>query len=150
MEGHPRRKRRHGCQELTIAAAVLSAVLFLAAWRLSGIYPRLLSVFSLSIEAARAMTDASLDDDEKERLARRYALKMFRSFIEGTLRAVAVLALPAGALLILDALNLVEFREVAEVLTMWEVILGATAAALILWFVRRATRRTRADERSRE
>ena len=135
---------------MTIAAAVLSAVLFLAAWRLSGIYPRLLSVFSLSIEAARAMTDASLDDDEKERLARRYALKMFRSFIGVTLRAAVVLALPAAALLILDALNLVEFREVAEVLAMWEVILGATAAALILWFVRRATRRTGADDQSRE
>ena len=135
---------------MTIAAAVLSAALFLAAWRLSGIYPRLLSVFSLSIEAARAMTDASLDDDEKECLARRYALKMFRSFIGVTLRAAVVLALPAAALLILDALNLVEFREVAEVLAMWEVILGATAAALILWFVRRATRRTGADDQSRE
>lgn len=135
---------------MTIAAAVLSAALFLAAWRLSGIYPRLLSVFSLSREAARAMTDASLDDDDKERLARRYALKMFRSFIGVTLRAAVVLALPAAALLILDALNLVEFREVADVLTMWEVILGSTAAALVVWFVRRAARRTGSDERSRE
>lgn len=131
---------------MTIAAAVLSTALFLAAWRLSGIYPHLMSVFSLSREAARAMTDASLDDDQKERLARRYALKMFRCFVEVTLRAAVVLALPAGALLILDALNLVEFREVAEVLTRWEVILGATAAALIVWFVRRAVRRTGADE----
>lgn len=135
---------------MTIAAAVLSAALFLAAWRLSGIYPHLLRVFSLSIEAARAMTDASLDDDDKERLARQYAFKMLRSFVEVTLRAAAVLALPAAALLILDALNLVEFREVAEILAMWEVILGATAAALIVWFVRRAVRRTRADDQSRE
>ncbi len=131
---------------MTIAAAVLSAALFLAAWRLSGITPRLMSVFSLSREAARAMTDASLDDDEKERLARRYAFKMLRSFVEVTLRAAVVLALPAGALLILDALNLVEFREVIEILAMWEVILGATAAALVVWFVRRA----RADDQSRE
>lgn len=135
---------------MTIAAAVLSAALFLAAWRLSGITPRLLSVFSLSREAARAMTDASLDDDEKERLARRYALEMLRSFVEVTLRAAVVLALPAAALLILDALNLVEFREVIDILAMWEVILGATAAALIVWFVRRAVRRTGADEQSRE
>lgn len=131
---------------MTIAAAVLSAALFLAAWRLSGITPRLMSVFSLSREAARAMTNASLDDDQKERLARRYALKMFRCFVGVTLRAAAVLALPAGALLILDALNLVEFREVIEILAMWEVILGATAAALVVWFVRRAARRARADD----
>lgn len=131
---------------MTIAAAVLSAALFLAAWRLSGITPRLMSVFSLSREAARAMTDASLDDDQKERLARRYAFKMIRSFVEVTLRAAVVLALPAGALLILDALNLVEFREVFEFLAMWEVILGATAAALVVWFIRRAARRTGADE----
>lgn len=135
---------------MTIAAAVLSAVLFLAAWRLSGIYPHLLRVFSLSIEAARAMTDASLDDDEKERLARQYAFKMLRRFVEVTLRAVAVLALPAAALLILDALNLVEFREVAEILAMWEVILGSTAAAMIVWFIRRVARRTGSEEQSRE
>lgn len=135
---------------MTIAAAVLSAALFLAAWRFSGIYPRLLSVFSLSREAARAMTDASLDDDQKERLARRYAFKMLRSFLEVTLRAAAILALPAVALLILDALNLVEFREVVDILTMWEVILGATAAALIVWFVLRVARRAGTDEQSRE
>lgn len=131
---------------MTIAAAVLSAALFLAAWRLSGITPRLLSVFSLSREAARAMTDASLDDDEKERLARRYTFKMLRSFVEVTLRAAVVLALPAGAVLILDTLNLVEFREVIELLAMWEVILGATAVALIVWFVRRTVWRTGTDE----
>ena len=135
---------------MTIAAAVLSAVLFLAAWRFSGIYPHLLSVFSLSREAARAMTDASLDDDEKERLARRYAFKMLRSFLEVTLRAAAILALPAVALLILDALNIVEFREVVDILTMWEVILGATAAALIVWFLLRVARRAGTDEQSRE
>lgn len=150
MEVRPRREREHGCKELTVAAAVLSAALFLVAWRLSGIYPRLLSVFSLSREAARAMMDASLDDDQKERLARRYALKMLRCFVEVTLRTAVVLALPVGALLILDALDVVEFREVAEVLAMWEVILGSTAAALIVWFVRRATRRTGADDQSRE
>lgn len=150
MEGRPRREREHGCKELTVAAAVLSAALFLAAWRLSGIYPRLLSVFSLSREAARAMMDASLDDDQKERLARRYALEMFGGFLGVTFRAAVVLAPPVGALLILDALDVVEFREVAEVLAMWEVILGSTAAALIVWFVRRATRRTGADDQSRE
>ena len=133
---------------MTVAAAVLSAALFLAAWRLSGIYPRLLSVFSLSREAARAMMDASLDDDQKERLARRYALKMLRCFVEVTLRAAVVLAPPLGALLILDALDVVEFRSVAELLARWEVILGAAAAALIVWLAQRAVRGP--DRRSRE
>ena len=133
---------------MTVAAAVLSAALFLAAWRLSGIYPRLLSVFSLSREAARAMMDASLDDDQKERLARRYALEMFGGFLGVTFRAAVVLAPPLGALLILDALDVVEFRSVAELLARWEVILGATAAALIVWLAQRAVRGP--DRRSRE
>ena len=148
MEVRPRREREHGCKELTVAAAVLSAALFLVAWRLSGIYPRLLSVFSLSREAARAMMDASLDDDQKERLARRYALEMFGGFLGVTFRAAVVLAPPVGALLILDALDVVEFRSVAELLARWEVILGATVAALIVWLAQRALHGP--DGRSRE
>ena len=135
---------------MTVAAALLSAVLFLAAWRLSGIYPCVLSVLSLSREAARAMMDASLDDDQKERLARRYALEMFGGFLGVTLRAVVVLAPPVGALLILDALNIVGFRSVAELMARWEVIVGSTAAALIAWLVQRAMRRLSPDGRPRE
>lgn len=116
-------------------------MLFLVAWRLSGIYPCVLSVLSLSREATRAMMDASLDDDEKERLARRYGLEMFRGFIVLTLRSAVVLALPVGTLLILDALNVVEFRSVTELLARWEVIVGATAVALIVWLGQRTMRR---------
>ena len=94
------------------------------------------------------MMDASLDDDQKERLARRYALEMFGGFLGVTFRSAVVLAPPVGALLILDALDVVEFRSVAELLARWEVILGATVSALIVWLAQRVVRGP--DGRSRE
>lgn len=126
---------------MTLAAAIILAALFLLGWQLAGIYPRSAALLRLFRDAIATLRDPTRDDLEKERMARQHGLKMLAGCARLTARTIAVIAVSALALLLMDAAGLVEYRSVIALLSQWWFIAITAAAATALWFIQRRRRR---------
>ena len=126
---------------MNLAIAILLAALFLLGWQLAGVYPRSIALLRTFRDAIAIMQDAARDDLEKERLTRQYGIAMLLGCARLTALAIAVIAAPALALLLLDAAGLVEYRPVIALLGQWWFIAATAAVATALWFIQRQRRR---------
>lgn len=127
---------------MTIVAVILACGVFLAALRVSRIYPVTLDVVAVLRKASEVIRNDDLGDDEKERLARQYAVHLLKRFVHITFLCAAILAMPLLVLLALDALKIVPFQEATALLLRWQVIIGTTGIALSIWVVRHVIRRS--------
>ena len=122
---------------MTLSIASLLAALFLLGWQLSGIYRRSAALLRTFRDAIALLRDAARDDLEKERLARQYGIAMLGGFVRLAALILAVVGIPALALLGMDAAGLVEYRAVVALMSQWWFILTVGAGAVGLWFLRR-------------
>ncbi len=122
---------------MTLSIAILLATLFLLGWQLSGIYRRSAALLRTFCDAVAILRDAARDDLEKERLARQYGIAMLGGFVRLSALILAVVGIPALALLGMDAAGLVEYRAVVALMGRWWFILTVGAGAVGLWFLRR-------------
>jgi hypothetical protein len=83
-------------------------------------------VFRLVKSSLAVLRNPSLEDDAKESALRSYARRLFLLFLLLTLGAALALALPAGMIWILDALQVVSLRSVIDVTLSWQFLLGTT------------------------
>ena len=123
---------------MNILAALLTLGLFCAAVVILRLYPATLAVVALCRKAQTLLTDPALGDDEKERLARRYSVRLLVQFARLTLLGTVAFSVPILLLLALDALDAVSFSAVVALLTRWEIVAGATAALAVMWLIKHA------------
>ena len=121
---------------LAVALATMAA--FVAAFHYSGLIGRARSAVATVSQTVAVISEKSLDDDEKERLVQRAALRMFGQFAPITVTAAAVLLVPGAVIWIGDLIGLASVTAVSSFLLSWEVILGATGLILAgVWLARR-------------
>ena len=121
---------------MTLAAVVLASAAFLVALRLSRLERFAVDALASFRHAVAAMRNDTLADDEKERIVQQSAVRLIKHFATITLIGAAVLAAPVGVLLALDALGVASFQAAIDLSLRWEVIVGASVAAVVVWLVR--------------
>ncbi len=111
---------------------------FVAVFHVSGLVARALVALTVARETMAVISDKSLDDEEKEPLVQRAALRLFGQFGLITLTAIVLLAVPGVVMWGGDLIGLAPLAAVSDFLLSWEVIIGATVAILAaVWLVRR-------------
>ena len=121
-----------------LVVGLVAIAAFVAVFHVSGLVARALAALTVAREAMAVIADKTLDDEEKEPLVQRAALRLFGQFGLITLTAIVVLAVPGVAMWGGDLIGLAPFAAVSDFLLSWEVIIGATVAILAaVWLVRR-------------
>lgn len=122
---------------MTLAAVVLAGVAFLVALRLSRLERFAVDALASFRNAMAAMRNDALADDEKERIVQQAAVRLMRYFATITLISAAVLAAPVGVLLAFDALGVASIQATLDLSLRWDVIVGASVAAVVVWLILR-------------
>jgi len=123
---------------MALAGAIFLVVGFVALVRIFGLVRKCNEVLDLARASLAVMRNPSLDDSHKERALQSHATRLFSLFLLLTAGAGLALALPAGMIWILDALEVVSLRAVLEVTLSWQFLLGSTLVGVAAW---RMTRR---------
>ncbi len=111
---------------------------FFGAFHVSGLVARARAVFVLTSQTMAVISEKTLDDEEKERLVQRAALRLFGQFALITMTAIVVLAVAGVVMWIGDLIGVAPFAAVSDLLLSWEVIIGATVLILAtIWLVNR-------------
>ena len=113
-----------------LAVGLVSVAAFVAAFRVSGLATRVRGAVMVASQAMSVIAEKTLDDDEKQRLARRAALQLFGQFFLITLTAILVLAVPGVVIWAADLIGIAPFGAVTALLLSWEIIIGATVLIL--------------------
>ncbi len=102
---------------------------------------RLAEVSSKVIEGSRnalsVLSDVTLSDDAKETAMQQLAGQLLRSFLLILVAGTAAIFLPLGFVRVLDALNLLAFREVLELAISWPFLLLSLLGGGFLWWALR-------------
>ncbi len=121
---------------LIVGLAAIAA--FVAVFHVSGLVARALAALTVARETMAVIAYKTLDDEEKEPLVQRAALRLFGEFGLITLTAIVVFAVPGLVMWGGDLIGLAPFAAVFDFLLSWEVSIGATVAILVaLWQVSR-------------
>ncbi len=121
---------------LIVGLAAIAA--FVAVFHVSGLVARALAALTVARETMTVIADKTLDDEEKEPLVQRAALRLFGQFGVITLTAIVLLVVPGVVMWGGDLIGLAPFAAVSHFLLSWEVIIGATVAILAaVWLVKR-------------
>lgn len=124
---------------LAVALATMGA--FLVTFHFSGLIGRARSAVTTVSNTVAVISEKTLDDEEKERLVQRAALRMFAQFGLIIVTAGVVLLVPGVVIWIGDLVGLAPVAEVSSFLLSWEVIVGATVLILAgVWLARRSWR----------
>ena len=134
----------HCGMEMTTASVGASVIL---AFMLGLWFARLVPTARRAIEIARVahdvMNDAAMDDFDKEKAVRRYAVQLLGSFASIFLRSLAALIISAIPLVFADVSGIAPRQAVIVFLSRWDVILVATFVITAGWLVVNRSRRQR-------
>ena len=111
---------------MALAGAIFLVVGFVALVRIFGLVRKCGEVLDLARASLAVMRNPALDDAHKERALQSHATRLFSLFLLLTAGAGLALALPAGMIWILDALEVVSLRAVLDVTLSWQFLLGST------------------------
>ncbi len=121
-----------------VVVGLVAIAAFVAVFHVSGLVARALAALTVAREAMAVIADKTLDDEEKEPLVQRAALRLFGKLGLITLTAIVVFAVPGLVMWGGDLIGLAPFATVSGFLLSWEVIIGATLTILTaVWLVRR-------------
>jgi hypothetical protein len=124
---------------MAVAGAIFLVVGFVALVRMFGLIRRCGEVFDLARASLAVLRNPSLDDDAKESALQTHATRLFSLFFLLTAGTGLALALPAGIIWILDALQVVSLRAVLDVTLSWQFLLGSTLAGVAAWRLTRGS-----------
>lgn len=92
-----------------------------------------LEALSTMRHAVATMADATLTDDDKERLLRRASLLLFRDFLLITLSGLLALSAPVAIVWAGAAVGLFTFHDVANAAMSWPFLLGSSIGSILIW-----------------
>jgi len=123
---------------MALAGAIFLVVGFVTLVRIFGLVGKCGEVFDVARASLAVMRNPPLEDAHKERALQSHAARLFSLFLLLTAGVGLALALPAGMIWILDALEVVSLRAVLDVTLSWQFLLGSTLVGVAAW---RLTRR---------
>ena len=120
-----------------VVVGLTSIAAFVVAFHFSGLVFRVRGAVTLATQAMAVIAKNTLDDDTRELLVQRAAIRMFAQFVQITLSSILVLAVPGAIIWMGEQIGLAPLAAVSEFLLSWEVIIGATVLGLATaWHVR--------------
>lgn len=122
-----------------VAAVGIAAIaVFALAFQYSGLVERSLAAMAVARDTMAIIGDKSLDDDEKEPLVQKAAIRLLGYFAVLTLISLLVLAAPALLMWLGQLAGIASFAAVSDFLLSWQVIVGATVLMIaVIWIARR-------------
>jgi len=121
---------------LVVGLSTIAA--FIAAFHVSGLVARARAAVTVASQAMAVIVEKTLDDEVKERLVQRAAIRLFGQFALITLTAIMVLAVPGVVMWVGDVMGLAPFTAASDFLLSWQVLIGASVVMLAaVWLVRR-------------
>jgi hypothetical protein len=118
------------------AAAGLSVSFFTIALRALAIPAITARVLETGREAARVMGDATMEDDDKERLLQRASLTMMRAFASITARSALAIAAAVIPLFAFHMTGIADWTAVTSALVTWQGIAMTAVLMTAAWFIR--------------
>lgn len=121
---------------MILGSAVMTVALFILAFRFMKVASIAASALAMTRQASAVMADGTLGDDAKERAVREASKRLMGLFFDIALRSALVVAVPALALYLLDALGVASFEVVTAFLLRREVIAVSAVAmigAAVVW-----------------
>ena len=131
---------------MNVVAACLSLAVFMGLLKLLRVDTSAVEVLAISRRATAILRNPRLSDDVKERMARRYSLRLLGRFFLIAIPGVIAGGGAFGVLGLMDALNLATVGGTLDVLTDWvfaTLVLVASLAALGAFAVCRRWQRAR-------
>lgn len=126
---------------MTLAVVLLATVLFFAGLQRSGLVERCAGLMRETGQAVVRMRDKSLDDDAREALAQRIAMRMFGQFGLIVALTAAVAAVPLAVLGLATHLGVTDAEEIWRVCLSWPFIaINIALFAAVLAWTRKANR----------
>ena len=104
---------------MNVVSACLSLAVFMGLLKLLRVDTRAVEVLAISRRATSILRNPRLSDDVKERIARRYSLRLLARFFLIAIPGVIAGAGAFGILALMDALNLATVGGTLDVLTDW-------------------------------
>ncbi len=111
--------------------AALSVAAFLAAFWLVKVLPAAVGAIAVFRHAMSALRDASLSDDDRERIMQKGSVQLLRAFAAIVIRSAVALAAALLPVVVADWLGLATSAEVFRFLTRLDVIAVAAIATTI-------------------
>ena len=111
---------------MTYASALFLSLATVALARRLGLIARPYEVIATSRQAYHVLTDATLNDDEKEAMMQRSAKTLALQFVFISAASLAAIAPPLGVVWVLAAFGLVSLKAVMHLLLSWQILLGST------------------------
>ncbi len=118
------------------AAAGLSVSFFTIALRALAIPAITARVLETGREAARVMGDATMEDDDKERLLQRASLTMMRAFASITARSALAIAAAVIPLFAFHMTGIADWTAVTSALVTWQGLAMTAVLMTAAWFIR--------------
>lgn len=115
-------------------SAVAGAIVFALALERTRVVQVAAAAAGTTLTAARALTNAALSDDEKERLLRRASVALIGAFVSIAARTALSAAAAVLPLLALQVTGLLRLAAVGQWLTTWSgtVVTGSAMTAIYL------------------
>lgn len=120
-------------------AGVVLFVLAFSITRLSSSFGQVLTIVQ---HATRVMTDSQLDDNDKERAARKYALQLLREAALIALKGLIIVLCALFPFWLADVLALQPWDEAMRFALRWDVLLITTVVMVAGWLFWRRRSRT--------
>ena len=116
---------------MNILAACLSLAVFMVLLKVLRVDSNAVEAIALSRRAIAVLRNPRLSDDVKERMARRYSLRLLARFFGIAVPGVIAGAASFGLLLLMDKLNIAPLEETLALMTDWIFIAVVLAVSVV-------------------
>jgi len=120
---------------LPYAGLTVAVVLFLVGMKLTRIVDEVYRMLAATRQAMATIRAPDLDDEEKEVLVQRAAVRMFGFFFSITIKAVLILAVSAGVAALGIPLGLYQADTLADAAVDPYFLIATTVVVILLWKV---------------
>lgn len=120
---------------ITVAALTASVIALISVLRFMKVEQRASAAIHIAHEAISVISDPDLNDDVKERQARRAALSLVKTLV--VLLSIAAVAFIAAAVFVVggDLLGLFSISDTMDIALSWSFIMWSTIGSIALWFL---------------
>ena len=131
---------------MNVLAACLSLAVFMVLLKVLRVDSTAVDAIAISRRATAVLRNPRLSDDVKEKMARRYSLRLLARFFCIAVPGVIAGAASFGVLLLMDKLRVASLADMLALMTDWIFITavlavsGATLGGLAVWRRRRSSR----------
>ena len=117
---------------MNVLAACLSLAVFMVLLKFLRVDSNAAEALAISRRATRMLRNPRLSDDIKERMARRYSLRLLVRFFGIAVPGMIAGATSFGLLLLMDRLNVASMEDTLALMTDWAFIAVVLIASLLI------------------